>query len=149
MTHIEAPKRIWVSKTDLGEVFWMEEEYDIGTEYVRADNVISRAEADAMVAAAIFGVRETIVKAWFGTNEGRELVETVVAAHVSADARAALDAMVRKAVEAERERCAKIADGIEEKWRFKYSQYSASGFAEGMSAGASEVSAAIREEPTS
>jgi hypothetical protein len=95
MTTIEAPKRFWAENWD-------------GTEYVRADNVISRDEAEAMV---------------------------------------------RKAVEAERERCARVADTLSEKWWDEYKNRlypnGGSSHCEGMSDGAADIASAIREEPTS
>jgi hypothetical protein len=107
MTTIEAPKRFWAENWD-------------GTEYVRADNVVSRDEAEAMVAAAYERCaqeRDAEARYWSeNCNDDERVFHEMHAKNLRAltpaDARTALDAMVRKAVEAERVRCARIVSDM-------------------------------------
>ena len=166
----DLPKRIWIEPgtphgnwKNFGKWHTNRDLLDReGVAFVLEDTAIPRAEADAMVAAAY----EDAANArgmWFGFNSEGEpngdyctvrehdpcgmdfyISYAGIKCRPPANARATLDAIARKAVEAERERNIGICvDHEREAWE-GYDQW-----AKGYIAACERIAAAIREEPTS
>ena len=125
--HAEAPELIWVFPCQGCTMLAAEtEQYNAdAVAYTRSDLCITRAEADAMVAAALGRAVEKVPSGWLGypycsnMDYGPHVsahAKTDIRALITPDARAALDAHTREAVRRALEGAANIVRQKHVEW---------------------------------
>ena len=109
----EAPERIWVQTDHISDHLALDrwhvkpdaEEAGRFTEYVRADHNAALVAAAYQAAGDAVNEADSLELATKGTGD----IDARIRALTPADAQAALDALIQKAVAEERERCARVA----------------------------------------
>ena len=108
---------------------------------IKRGHLVTRSEAEAMVAAALRGAADLADTTFSGSGtDAAMIIRNAILASIPQPASAALDKLIAEAVKAERERCAKIADFFAEQ------DYAAMGYPEDGGIAASGTAHMIRQE---